>query len=69
MEDGSVAVGLFNRGENETRVSARWSDLRIEGKWMVRDAWRRHDLGVFEGEYSATVARHGVVLLRLRRKK
>ena len=68
MEDGSVAIGLFNRGENEAKVSARWSDLRLDGKWIVRDAWRQRDLGVFEGEYAATVAKHGVVLLRLRRK-
>jgi alpha-galactosidase len=68
MEDGSVAIGLFNRGESETRVSAKWSDLHLDGKWTVRDAWRQCDLGVFEGEYSVTVAKHGVVLLRLRRK-
>ena len=68
MEDGSVAVGLFNRGENEAQVSARWSDLRLDGKWIVRDAWRQRDLGVFEGVYSTTVAKHGVALLRLRRK-
>jgi alpha-galactosidase len=68
MEDGSVAVGLFNRGDGEARIVAKWSDLRLDGKWVVRDAWRQRDLGVFEGEYTATVAKHGAVLLRLRRK-
>ena len=29
MEDGSLAVGLFNRGESENKVTANWSDLNL----------------------------------------
>ena len=65
MEDGSKAVGLFNRGEMETTVTAKWSDLKLSGKHLVRDLWRQKDLGVFEEEFSAKVPRHGVVLVRL----
>jgi len=66
MEDGSKAVGLFNRGEVETTVTAKWSDLGLAGKLIVRDLWRQKDLGRFEGQFQATVPRHGVVLVRLR---
>ena len=31
MEDGSKAVGLFNRGELEDRVTVKWSDLDLAG--------------------------------------
>ncbi len=65
MEDGSKAVGLFNRGAAVTTVTARWSDLGITGKWKVRDAWRQYDWGVFEGWFTQKVNRHGAVLLRL----
>jgi alpha-galactosidase len=65
MEDGSKAVGLFNRGENETAVTAKWSDLRLTGPQTVRDLWRQKDLGTFNGEYRASVARHGVKLLKI----
>ena len=42
LEDGSKAVGLFNRGGlNETTVTAKWSDLGITGKQTVRDLWRQ----------------------------
>ncbi len=68
LEDGSKAVGLFNRGEMEANVSAKWSDLGIQGKRIVRDLWRQQDLGAFTGEFKATVPRHGVVLVRLRAK-
>ena len=65
MEDGSKAVGLFNRGASVTTVTARWEDLGIKGKWKVRDAWRQYDWGVFENWFTQKVNRHGAVLLRL----
>ncbi len=68
MEDGSKAVGLFNRGEDAALVSAKWADLGVQGRQIVRDLWRQKDLGEYEGEFQAQVPRHGVVLLRLRAK-
>jgi alpha-galactosidase len=64
MEDGSIAVGLFNRGEKESDVTASWADLGVSGEQKVRDLWRQHDLGKFTGKFKANVGRHGVVLLR-----
>ena len=65
MEDGSKAVGLFNVGEIETTVTARWSDLGLAGRQRVRDLWRQKDLGIYEGQFSANLPRHGTVLVRL----
>jgi alpha-galactosidase len=66
LDDGSLAAGLFNRGEIENQVTANWSDLGISGKQIVRDLWRQKDLGEFENQFTATVGRHGVFLIRLR---
>jgi alpha-galactosidase len=66
MEDGSLAVGLFNRGEGIRVIEAKWEDLGIRGPQKVRDLWRQRDVGVFEGKFEALVAPHGVVLVRLR---
>ena len=66
LEDGSLAVGLFNRGPKPEKVSARFSDLGISGPHEARDLWRQKDLGRFDGAYAADVAPHGVVLVRLR---
>ncbi len=68
MEDGSKAVGLFNRGRIELPVTVKWSDLGVAGTQIVRDLWRQKDLGSFETEFTAKVPRHGVVLIRLRSK-
>ena len=65
MEDGSKAVGLFNRGEEAATVTAKWSELGITGKRIVRDLWRQQDVGKYDGEFKTLVQRHGVVLVRL----
>jgi alpha-galactosidase len=65
MEDGSKAVGLFNRGEGTVRVSTQWSDIGIRGRQNVRDLWRQKDLGAFQDTFESDVPRHGVVLVRM----
>jgi alpha-galactosidase len=65
LADGSTAVGLFNLGETAGPVLVDWSDLGLKGKLHVRDLWRQEDLGKFKDSYTATVPRHGVVLIRV----
>jgi alpha-galactosidase len=65
LEDGSIAVGLFNRGEQATDVTAEWAALGITGKQKVRDLWRQKDLGIFDSKYSSEVDKHGAVMLRM----
>jgi alpha-galactosidase len=69
MEDGSKAVGLFNLGEEDARVTAAWSELGLTGRQMVRDLWRQVNLGEFTGEFGTSVPRHGVVLVRMSKGK
>jgi alpha-galactosidase len=69
MEDGCIAAGLFNLGDNgKQQVILNWTDLKISGKYIVRDLWRQKDLGTFDGEFKAGVNQHGVVLVSLRKK-
>lgn len=65
MEDGSKAVGLFNRGPVEASVTIKWSDLGISSVQIVRDLWRQKDLGKFKEQFETKVARHGVVLVKI----
>ena len=65
LEDGSLAVGLFNRGEGTKKITARWEDLGIKGPRRVRDLWRQKEVGLSEGAIDAYVGRHGVALFRL----
>jgi alpha-galactosidase len=65
LEDGSKAVGLFNRGEVDATVVAKWSDLGVSGKQYVRDLWRQKEVGTFDGQFESSVPRHGAMLIRL----
>jgi len=70
LEDGSIAAGLFNPGDNgKQQVVLKWDDLKIKGKYIVRDLWRQKDLGTFDGEFKADVNQHGVVMVSLRKAK
>jgi alpha-galactosidase len=65
LEDGSKAVGLFNRGKTPATVTAKWSDLGLKGPQAVRDLWRQKDLDKVDGEFTAPVPPRGVTLVRM----
>ena len=65
LEDGSRAVGLFNLAKREQTVTIEWSKLGLGGSQRVRDLWRQKDLGVAADKFSASVPRHGVVLIKV----
>ena len=66
LEDGSRAVGLFNRGEAEDRVRVTWGQLGLAGLQRVRDLWRQKgSRPSLSNSYSARVRPHGVVLVRI----
>ena len=66
LEDGSVAVGLFNLGLGARPVSVLLSDLGAAGQCRVRDLWRQSGDGEAVRELARTVGPHGVALLRVR---
>ncbi len=65
MEDGSLAVGLFNLSDKRTNVAITWDDLNIEGAQVVRDVWRQKDIGRLDTEYTTKVSAHGVALVKI----
>jgi alpha-galactosidase len=65
LSDGTVAAGLFNRGIDKARVTAKWTDMGIHGKQPVRDLWQRKNLGQFDSAFSSVVPAHGAVLVRI----
>ena len=65
LGDGSRAVGLFNRGSAEARMTVRWSDIGVTGTQKVRDLWAHSDRGTGTQAFWADVPSHGVVLLKV----
>jgi alpha-galactosidase len=68
LSGGDVAVAIFNRANDEAKITVKAADLKISGKWKARDLWTLQDVAwPSDGEYSVTVPSHGVVMLRLNR--
>jgi alpha-galactosidase len=65
MEDGSLAVGLFNLSEEPRTISASWQELGLNGRQRSRDVWRQRDLDPVEGQLTSDVLRHGVSMFRV----
>ncbi len=80
LEDGSLALGLFNTGNyGKTPQSyVRWgsekpvsflldfSVLGLTQTQAVRDVWQQKDLGSFQQKIRITIPYHGVKLFRVR---
>ena len=69
LADGSMAVALFNLQEFEQDVTVEWSDLGLDGPALLHDAWRQKDLGMFNDHFTAPIARHGTLLLVVKKPK
>lgn len=69
LEDGSKAVGLFNRGLFPGKIVLKWSDLNLSGEQVLRDVWKQKDLGTFLDRYDIVIPAHGVQLLKVSAKK
>jgi len=41
------------------------ADLGVNGRQRVRDLWRWKDIGTIADAYTASIGRHGVMLVRM----
>ncbi|MGO8786855.1 MAG: putative Ig domain-containing protein [Terriglobia bacterium] len=65
LEDGSLAVGVFNLSDTSQELSVKWDELALKGRYRTHDVWRQQDLGTAEGELSSEVNPHGVAFIHL----
>jgi alpha-galactosidase len=78
LNDGSIAVGIFNTSSDDPveafswddipakkKITVTWEELGIYGRKTVRDLWRQKDLGEFKDSIEVEVPYHGVVLVKI----
>jgi alpha-galactosidase len=67
MQDGSRTVVLLNRAVTEKAIGFSWENLGYPSHLSagVRDLWQAKDLGRFKEKFSAAVAPHSVVMVRV----
>ncbi len=67
LADGSVALALFNHGDQSAPVAVSWQQLGIDGPRRVRDVWWHENIGAANGRYVVFLTAHTSLLLRLSR--
>ncbi len=65
MSDGTKAIALFNKSEDEKELSVDWKEIGLSGSHKVRDLWKRADVGKYKKGFSSSVPSHGVRLIRI----
>ncbi|QEH34490.1 Alpha-galactosidase A precursor [Aquisphaera giovannonii] len=65
LEDGSIAVGLFNLGEEEATATVTWAEIEAKAPKAVRDLWRQRDVEVDSNGYTVKLPRHGAALIKV----
>ncbi|WP_430383124.1 glycoside hydrolase family 27 protein [Streptomyces sp. P10-4] len=65
LSDGSVAVGLFNRGSSTATITATAAQVGLSGGWFtLTDLWTGGTSST-SGQISASVPAHGVAVYRM----
>jgi alpha-galactosidase len=68
MADGSVVIGVFNRGDDAATSSVQFSKIpALAGKGLqASDLWKHSNVAFKGNQFTAQVPKHGVVLLKVR---
>lgn len=66
MSNSSKAIGIFNTSASYKKIDIKSKDLSVNNNSIVRDVWRRKDLGKFGDTFTTMVAPHGVTLIEIR---
>jgi alpha-galactosidase len=63
---GEWGVCFLNTGESALKLRVNWSHLSfLKGDYSIRDLWMKKDLGKSDKEFTAEVAPHDVLLVKL----
>jgi alpha-galactosidase len=67
LADGSKAVILWNRGNEESTLSVEWQDIGLfpGTAAVVRDLWKKADVATAKGRFEAKLGSHDVALLKI----
>jgi alpha-galactosidase len=66
LSNGDWAVCFHNSGESSLEIRVNWAHLPfLKGLFKIRELWKGQDVGKTDAGFTARIASHDVVLLRL----
>lgn len=70
LSDGSYAVGLLNRDNDDSKkITVDLESLRIVKQAKIRDLWKHKELGDFEKNITLSVLPHQCILIKITPEK
>lgn len=68
LENGTVAIGLFNRGKTDTTYTLNFAKINFEGEFIIRDLWRQKNIGTYSNSFTTLIPNQGVLFTSFTRK-
>ena len=66
LANNSYVVMLLNKGTEASDIIAKWDVIGLpKGKAVVRDLYKKMDIGIFDDSFSANVKPHACYLLKI----
>ncbi len=65
-DEGKKIVALFNADDTEKIISVGFDELKITGKFILRDLWKREDIGEITDKIEAMLKPHSAKLYMLK---
>ncbi len=64
-DNKSRYAAIFNWKEVQHPTTIQFATIGLAGKCKVRDLWAKKDLGIFDNQFTADVAKHGAGLYKI----
>jgi alpha-galactosidase len=64
----AIYLAMFNLGEEASDIPVDFADVGLKGNVMVRDLWKKQNLGIFNKNYHQEINKHGSALFILSEK-
>jgi len=65
LSGSAVAVGVFNRSKSDASMTLKLSDVSMASASKITDLWTGKPVTAKDGQITATVPMHGVLMLRI----
>ena len=65
LSDGSLAVGIFNLGDQPLKYKLEFDKINLNGNYQVRDIWKQKNIYEKNSSLEVSINRHDVMLVKL----
>ncbi len=65
LDSKQINIGIFNWSDRPQNMSFSFKEIGSSKKAMIRDLWKRKELGIYKNKFQQTIDAHDALLLRI----